>query len=109
TSGDPATLFKFVRKVKNNGVVILFGTNGKAPAAPVNGEDIDYIVERNITIVGSVDAAKIHYIRALDYLSEWYHRHGDAMKEMITHEARPDETGIFFQKQAGEIKTVIKW
>ncbi|MGC8609612.1 MAG: alcohol dehydrogenase catalytic domain-containing protein, partial [Thermoplasmata archaeon] len=35
TSGDPATLFKFVRKVKNNSVVILFGTNGKAPAAPV--------------------------------------------------------------------------
>ncbi len=109
TSGDPATVLKFLRHMKNNGILILFGTNGKAPAAPVNGEDIDYIVERNITIAGSVDAAKVHYIKALSYLSNWYHRHGDVMQQMITYEARPDETGIFFQKKSDEIKTVIKW
>ncbi|BAB60190.1 glucose 1-dehydrogenase [Thermoplasma volcanium GSS1] len=109
TSGDPSTIFKFVKKVNNNGVVILFGTNGKAPGYPVNGEDIDYIVERNITIAGSVDAAKIHYVQALDSLSNWYHRHPQTIKDIITYEAKPEETNIFFQKPKGEIKTVIKW
>ncbi|MCY0852040.1 MAG: glucose/galactose 1-dehydrogenase [Thermoplasma acidophilum] len=109
TSGDPTTTFKFLRKVNNNGVVILFGTNGKAPGYPVDGEDIDYIVERNITIAGSVDAAKIHYVQALQSLSNWNRRHPDAMKSIITYEAKPSETNIFFQKPHGEIKTVIKW
>ncbi|HLH85316.1 MAG TPA: alcohol dehydrogenase catalytic domain-containing protein, partial [Thermoplasmataceae archaeon] len=33
TSGDPSTIFRFLRVMNNNGHMILFGTNGKAPAS----------------------------------------------------------------------------
>lgn len=109
TSGNPSTIFQFLRRVNYNGIVILFGTNGKAPAAQVDGRDIDYIVERNITVMGSVDAAKKHYIQALEYLRKWKYVYGDALAKMITRKYMPDETIIFTEKPADEIKSVIKW
>ncbi len=109
TSGDPGTVLKYLRKMNYNGIVILFGTNGKAPSTELTGEDIDHIVERNITIAGSVDAAKIHYMKALDYLSKWNRMHGDIMKTIITAYFSPGETDVFTKKPDGEIKSVIKW
>ena len=109
TSGDPQTVFRFIKKVKNNGIVMLFGTNGRAPGYSVDGETINQIVEGNITIAGSVDGAKIHYLQAIKYLSNWKRAHQKAMSSIITYEAKPSETNLFFQKPKGEIKTVIKW
>ncbi len=109
TSGDPGTILKYLRKLNYNGILILFGTNGRAPDVELTGNDIDHIVEKNITIAGSVDAARIHYIKALDYLSKWNRMHGDTMKNIITSYFKPGETSVFTQKPAGEIKSVIKW
>ena len=109
TSGHPGTIFQFLRKLNYNGIAILFGTNGRAPATQVDGSDIDYIVERNITVIGSVDAAKKHYIQALEYLRKWKYVYGDALSRMITRKYSPDETEIFTDKPGDEIKSVIKW
>ncbi len=109
TSGDPATVLRFLRKMNHNGILILFGTNGKAPQAGLSGEDIDFIVERNITIAGSVDAAEIHYLKALDYLSKWNRLHRGILSRMITNKFAPGEQGVFSKKPQGEIKSVIKW
>ena len=109
TSGDPGTIFRYIRKMNHNGVAILFGTNGKAPATGVDGEDIDFIVERNITLAGSVDAAKIHYLKGLDYLSKWNRRYNGIMKKMITNTFKPGDIDLFSKKPVGEIKSVIKW
>ena len=109
TSGDPATIFKFLKKMNHNGILILFGTNGKAPESGVSGEDIDFIVERNITIAGSVDAAEIHYLKALDYLSKWNRLHRGMLNRMITNKFPPGEVNLFSKKPQGEIKSVIKW
>ncbi|GGM72924.1 alcohol dehydrogenase [Thermogymnomonas acidicola] len=109
TSGHPETIFRFMRKMNYNGVLILFGTNGKAPGAPLDGSDIDYIVERNITIAGSVDAAQVHYYQALEYIRKWRYVYGKAFASMITGVYSPEETDIFSRKPAEEIKSVIKW
>ena len=109
TSGDPATIFRFIRKMNNNGIIILFGTNGNAPASTFDGSDIDYIIERNITILGSVDGSRIHYERALQDLTRWNYQYGDLISNMITSRVKPDNTDIFLHKQPGEIKTVIEW
>ncbi len=98
-----------MRKMNYNGVLILFGTNGKAPGAPLDGSDIDYIVERNITIAGSVDAAQVHYYQALEYIRKWRYVYGKAFASMITGVYSPEETDIFSRKPAEEIKSVIKW
>lgn len=108
TSGDPGTVLKFLRKVNYNGIVIFFGTNGRAPESGLSGSDIDYIVERNITIAGSVDAAKIHYIQALEYLKKWKYSSGH-IESLITGEFSPDFTDLFRKKQEDEIKSVISW
>ena len=109
TSGDPATIFKFVRMINNNGVAILFGTNGKAPGTQINGEDIDYIIERNICMVGSVDGAKKHYFDALRYLEKWGHSQNSVINKLITGIYSPENTEIFLKKPEGEIKSIIKW
>ncbi|MCL4335073.1 MAG: alcohol dehydrogenase catalytic domain-containing protein [Candidatus Thermoplasmatota archaeon] len=107
TSGDPATVLKFLRLMNYNGIFLFFGTNGKAPASSINGNDIDHIVERNITIAGSVDAAKVHYIRAVKYLKRWFK--SLPVESIITGEYRPEYTEIFKKKPEDEIKSVIKW
>ena len=109
TSGDPATIIRFLRKLNYNGVLILFGTNGKAPEAGMSGEDIDYIIERNITLAGSVDGSKIHYLKAVEYLEKWNYSEGSVIKNLITGEYKPDDTSIFLKKPAEEIKSLIKW
>ncbi len=109
TSGDPGTILRFMRKLNYNSVVILFGTNGRAPASTIDGSFIDYLVERNITVAGVVDAAKTHYETAIRYLRKWKYIHGNALSRMITGKFAPDETGVFTKKPEGEIKSVIKW
>lgn len=109
TSGDPGTIFKFMGSLNYNSIVLLFGTNGKAPGASVDGSFIDYIIERNITVAGVVDAAKTHYETALGLLRKWRYIHGDTLDDMITGKFEPSDTGLFTKKPEGEIKSVIKW
>lgn len=109
TSGDPGTVLRFLGKMNNNGIVVLFGTNGKAQPAPVNGEVLGSIVEKNLSVVGSVDGARIHYERALQDLYQWKAHYGSAMETMITSRVTPEDIGIFLKKPADEIKTVISW
>ncbi|WP_393972214.1 glucose 1-dehydrogenase [Oxyplasma meridianum] len=109
TSGHPGTIFKFARKLNNNGIAILFGTNGKAPPTGVDGSDIDYIIEKNITLLGSVDGARNHYFMALEHLRKWRYVYGDRMKEFITKKISPSDIDIFTNKPENEIKTVIDW
>ncbi len=109
TSGDPGTIFRFMGKLNYNAVVLLFGTNGKAPGAQADGEFIDYMIERNITVAGVVDAAKTHYEQALGLIRKWKYVHGDALDRIITKVFKPDDTSVFTKKPEGEIKSVIGW
>ena len=109
TSGDPSTIFRFLRKLNNNGILVLFGTNGKAPPANLDGSDIDHIIERNIAVIGSVDGARIHYEKALQDLTRWRYQYGSALQSMITDKVSPEDTQIFTKKPSDEIKTVIDW
>lgn len=109
TSGDPGTIMRFLRKTNNNGNVILFGTNGSAPATGIDGQDIDHIIERNIFLIGSVDGARVHYELALKDLERWNVQYGDKIKSLITHRYSPDDTSVFTKKDPLEIKSVIDW
>ena len=109
SSGDPATIFRFLRKMNHNGVLILFGTNGHAAGSPLDGNDIDYIIERNITVAGSVDGSRIHYERALQDLTRWKSQYHGALDMMITAKVKPEDTDIFTKKPSDEVKTAIDW
>jgi len=107
TSGDPETIIRFMRKLNYNGILILFGTNGKANSYGLSGEDVDYIIERNITIAGSVDGSKNHYLKAINYLQKW--NYSSVVKNLITGIYKPEDRSIFMKKPAEEIKSLIKW
>ncbi len=109
TSGDPGTIFRFFRRLSYNGIALLFGTNSNAPATGVDGRDIDRMIERNLTLVGTVDAAKIHYVQALEKLSRWGNMPNSPLKNLITGIYKPSDTGIFTERNPNEIKAVIKW
>lgn len=109
TSGDPGTIFRFVKSLAYNGIILLFGTNGKAPPATLDGNDIDFFIERNITLAGTVDAAKIHYIKALEYLRKWKYVYGDSLSDLITGIFPPENLDLFSRKPSGEIKSVLRW
>ncbi len=109
TSGDPGTILKFYRKLNYNGMVMLFGTNGKAQPSEISGVDIDLMIERNLTIFGTVDAAKIHYVQALEKLSRWGSLPNSPLKKLITGLYNPQDTTVFTRRNPTEIKAVIKW
>lgn len=109
TSGDPGTIFRFLRNTNNNGNVILFGTNGKAPQSGLDGVDIGRIVEKNIFILGSVDGARIHYTKALQDLERWASAYGNLLRTMLTSKHDPEDTKVVAEKQEGEIKSLIDW
>lgn len=109
TSGDPGTILRFMKRLNYNSVAILFGTNGRASPASIDGNFIDYLIERNITVAGVVDAAKPHYETALRYLRKWRYIHGNELNRIITGKFGPDDTEVFTKKPEGEIKSVIKW
>ncbi len=109
TTGNPAVVVDGVRALRPNGVAILFGT-APSYSEPVSGQDIIDVVEKNVTIIGTVDGAKEHYIRALNYLSSWKDSYPGVLKSMITAVVQPEEAiPILAEKPKGEIKSVIRW
>jgi glucose/galactose 1-dehydrogenase (NADP+)/aldose 1-dehydrogenase [NAD(P)+] len=109
TSGDPGTVMRFARKLNYNGIAILFGTNGSAPDTSFTGNDLNYFIEHNITLAGSVDGAKDHYLKAIEHLEKWNYSEGTAVKKLITGVYDPEDTNIFRSKPPEEIKSIIKW
>ncbi|MEM0155968.1 MAG: glucose 1-dehydrogenase [Thermoplasmataceae archaeon] len=109
TSGDPGTVFRFLKTLAYNGVLVLFGTNGRAAPASIDGKDLDFFIERNITVAGTVDAAKIHYIKAIEYLRKWKYVYGNSLSDLITGIFPPENLELFSRKPSGEIKSVLRW
>ncbi len=109
TTGNPGVVVDGVRALRPNGVAILFGTDPSG-SEPVSGQDIIDVVEKNVTIIGTVDGAKEHYIKALSYLSSWKNSYPGVLESMITAVVPPEEAiPILMEKPAGEIKSVIRW
>jgi aldose 1-dehydrogenase [NAD(P)+] len=109
TAGSPSTLLRLLPKLKNNGAVILFGTTS-GEREELSADVITELVERNVVMVGSVNASKEHFQRGVTYLSVWHDRFPEALKLMITSEVRPEEAPeVLKAKSKGEIKTVLRW
>lgn len=91
--------------ISNNGIVILFGTSGQLPTSSY--ELTGNLVDRNVSIAGSVDGAKEHYAEAIRFIGNY----GESMnlRKIITGIHKPEELNIFKEKEKGEIKKVIDW
>jgi len=109
TTGSPSVIGKGLEGLAHNGRMILFGTS-TGGSYPLTGDAIISLIEKNVTIMGTVDGSKSHYIEALTYLSSWKEMFPGALEDMITQEAAPqDSIAALNTKVPGEIKRVIKW
>ncbi|MEM0127565.1 MAG: alcohol dehydrogenase catalytic domain-containing protein [Thermoplasmatales archaeon] len=91
--------------ISNNGIAILFGTNGQLPSSKY--DVLEGIVDKNVLISGSVDGARVHYHEAITFIENYGKKMG--LGRMITGKYAPQETEIFQRKDSGEIKKVIEW
>lgn len=109
TSGVPEAFLPLMKKMRHNSALILFGTM-EGEKAEIMSDLVTEIVEKNILIIGSVNASKKDFQGALNYLSIWKYRYGDVLNRMITSKVEVEEAPeVLSKKVKGEIKTVIKW
>ena len=109
TSGVPSAFIPLMKKMKPNSALILFGTV-EGEKAEVTSDLVTEIVEKNILVMGSVNASKRDFQQALNYLTIWKYRYGDVLSRMITKVVNVEEAPeVLMKKVKGEIKTVIKW
>ena len=109
TTGSPAVVGRGLEGLGHNGCMVLFGTSSGG-SYQVTGDVITGLVEKNATIIGTVDGSKAHYVEALNYLSSWKGMFPGVLEDMITHEDAPEESiSSLNTKIAGEIKRIIKW
>ncbi|BBG22886.1 Glucose 1-dehydrogenase [Sulfuracidifex tepidarius] len=109
TSGYPSAFIPLLRKMKRNGVLLLFGTVG-GEKAEITSDLITFFVEYNISVIGSVNASKLDFEQGMTFLSVWKSRYNGVLQDMITKVVKPEETqDAILEKEKGSIKTVIEW
>lgn len=109
TTGRPEVIGKGLQALKYNGVEILFGTT-LAGNYSITGALVTEAVEKNVTVIGTVDGAKQHYIEALNYLSMWKETYGNSLELMITDEDVPENSIEALNGDGkGEIKRIVRW
>ncbi|BFH72352.1 glucose 1-dehydrogenase [Sulfurisphaera javensis] len=109
TSGVPSAFIPLMNKMKPNSALILFGTV-EGEKYEITSDLITAIVEKNIIVMGSVNASKKDFQGALNYLSIWRSRYLDILEKMITSKVPVDKAPeVLISKPKGEIKTVIQW
>ena len=103
--GSMDVLREITDNIRSNGIAIMFGTSGQLPSS--NFDVLENLVDRNLTIAGSVDGAKAHYADAVKFIET----HGKVMEmdKLITGTYEPDNLKIFMEKEKQEIKKVIAW
>ncbi|EZQ11064.1 MULTISPECIES: glucose 1-dehydrogenase [Acidianus] len=109
TSGFPSAFIPLLNKMNKNSALILFGTQS-GDKTQIDADLITFFVENNIALFGSVNANKLDFKEAINYLTMWKEKYGDALSSMITTRVKPEEASkILLEKPSGEIKSVIEW
>ncbi len=103
--GAMDVLKEITDNISNNGIAIMFGTNGQLPSSLYT--ILENVVDRNVAIVGSVDGSKEHYAEAIRFIET----QGKKMRleKLITGKHLPEDLKVFTEKEEGEIKKVIVW
>ncbi len=109
--GSMEILYSIAKNIKNNGIVLLFGTSGQLLNG--NKEFITEIVDKNLLVAGSTDGSKQNYVEAVQFIEENGMRLG--FNVLISQVFKFDElesmdlVKFLTEKRKDEIKKVIKF
>ena len=110
-TGIPSLEFNLIDALKFNGVYALTGLpRGDRPIHVRGAELIRRLVLRNQLVLGSVNASRDHFQRAVDDLGRARRRWGDHIDKMITHRYPCDEYAKALTAGGEDaIKVVVEW
>jgi len=107
--GSMEIMYTISKNIKNNGIVLLFGTSGQLLNG--NKDFITDIVDKNLLVAGSTDGSKQNYVEAVNFIEENGMRLG--FNILITKYFKFQElesmdlVKFFTEKEKNEIKKVI--
>lgn len=110
-TGVPSLVFNLLDALGQGGVYVLTGIPGGArPIQIAGGELVRQLVLDNQVMIGSVNAAPLHWEMAVDDLSQACAQWGDHVARLITHRhpARDFEAALD-NHGTDEIKVVLEW
>jgi threonine dehydrogenase-like Zn-dependent dehydrogenase len=110
-TGVPALAFNLLDALAPNGVYVLTGIPGGERSLQIPGAElIRELVLNNQVLVGSVNAAREHFQRAVDDLARARLRWNDHVARLITHRyPASDFAAALAHHGADEIKAVLEW
>ncbi len=107
-TGYSPLLFRAANLLSRNGVLVLTGVTSGHHAVTVDSDRVNStLVLENQTIVGSVNAARHHYLAAAADLLDWADRWPGLTQQLITAEYPLDQFAQAYQKSSDGIKSVV--
>lgn len=110
-TGVPEVAFNLIDALAYNGVYALTGIPGGERQHAISGAKLmRELVLQNQVVVGSVNAARDHFIMAVDDLAHAHVRWGDHIDQLITHRYGLENFSTALNEHpADEIKAVVEW
>ncbi|CAG0938889.1 aldose 1-dehydrogenase [NAD(P)+] [Gammaproteobacteria bacterium] len=110
-TGVPSLAFNLLDALGESGVYVLTGIPGGArPVQIPGGELLRRLVLDNQVMIGSVNAAPVHWQMAVDDLSRAVDRWDGHVAQLITHRHPADDFATALgQHGSEEIKVVLEW
>jgi threonine dehydrogenase-like Zn-dependent dehydrogenase len=107
-TGYSPLLFRAANLLSRNGVLVLTGVTSGHHTLTVDSDHVNStLVLENQTIVGSVNAARHHYLAAAADLMDWADRWPGLTQQLITAKYPLDQFAQAYQKSADGIKSVV--
>lgn len=107
-TGYSPLLFRAARSLGRNGVLVLTGVTSGHHDITVDSDVLNVsLVLENQTIVGSVNAARHHYLAAVADLADWSDRWPGLTEQLITARHPLDQFMDAYQKSPDAVKSVI--
>ncbi len=109
-TGVPKLVFNLLDALGQSGVYVLTGIPGGTRPVEVPGAELlRQLVLDNQVIVGSVNAAPMHWEMAVDDLSHACKQWGGHVAKLITHSHPAADFAAALDHHADEIKVVLEW
>ncbi|MCC7461935.1 MAG: glucose 1-dehydrogenase [Gammaproteobacteria bacterium] len=110
-TGVPSLVFNLLDALGQGGVYVLTGIPGGARPIQIAGAElVRQLVLDNQVMIGSVNAAPLHWEMAVEDLSQACARWGDHVAQLITHRhPAQDFEAALATHGTDEIKVVLEW
>lgn len=108
-TGYAPLLFRAQATLRPDGILVLTGVTGGHRTIEVDANLLNReLVLENHTLLGSVNAAREHYLAAVNDLAAWHRRYGDLPLRLITRRLPLERFADALEKTPETVKNVVE-